>query len=233
MGPTPERAPARAMGQMPILEYLRYRIVASYMAQEHTAHGNRSWAIDREEAQKVNTATSACRRPVSVLRRQEAKARILSAAVTSLGSKAEASMKYRNLEQIAREADVHQALAMSRRDRLERWAELLAQQPERRLRAIGGTEFGTRRERRAKRAGDSPLTVAFEDPVLRAEGLRGDRVGDAVDFFNLSEGDVHHLVCYCHFGQTVSAGAVAARLRMMARRAELPALPASYLVAGR
>jgi hypothetical protein len=36
-------------------------------------------------------------------------------------------MKYKNLEQIAQEADVHPAVGMSRRERLERWANLLAQ----------------------------------------------------------------------------------------------------------
>jgi hypothetical protein len=141
-------------------------------------------------------------------------------------------MKYKNLEQIAREADVHPTVGMSRRERLERWANLLAQQPERGLRAIEGTEFGTRSERLAKRADSSPITVAFEDPVLRAEGLRGDHVGDAVDFFELSERDVHHLICYCHHGRTVSAGAVAARLRSIARRAEAPALPAQTVIVG-
>ena len=141
-------------------------------------------------------------------------------------------MKYKNLEQIAREADVHPIVGMSRRERLERWAKLLAQQPERGLCAIEGTEFGTRRERRAKRADGSPITVAFEDPVLRAEGLGGDRVGDAVDFFELPERDVHHLICYCHHGHTVSAGAVAARLRPMARRAEAPALQARTVIVG-
>ena len=141
-------------------------------------------------------------------------------------------MKYRNLEQIAREADVHSTVGMSRRERLERWAKLLAQRPERRLYAIEGTEFGTRRERRAKRADGSPITVAFEDPVLRAEGLRGDRVGDAVDFFELSERDVHHLICYCHHGHSMSAGAVAARLRPMARWAEAPALQARTVIGG-
>jgi hypothetical protein len=144
----------------------------------------------------------------------------------------EASMKYKNLEQISREADVHPAAPMSRRERFERWAELLAHQPDRRLSTIEGTEFGFREARRAKRADDSPLTVAFQDPVLRAEGLRGDRVGDALDFFEISEGDVHYLVCYCHYGQAVSAGAVAARLRIMARRAELPAVPARILLVG-
>ena len=141
-------------------------------------------------------------------------------------------MKYKNWEQIAREADVYPAGGMSRSERLERWAELLAQQPDRRLSTIDGTEFGFRQARRAKRADDSPLTVAFQDPVLRAEGLRGDRVGDALDFFELSEGDVHHLVCFCHYGQTVSAGAVAARLRVMARRVQLPAVSGRILLAG-
>ena len=116
-------------------------------------------------------------------------------------------MKYRSLEQIAPDADVHPGTGMSRRERLERWAELLEQQSERRLSTIEGIEFGDRREREAKRADNSPLTVACEDPILRAEGLRGDRVGDAVEFFDLSHGEVHRLVCYCHHGGTVSRGA--------------------------
>jgi hypothetical protein len=57
-------------------------------------------------------------------------------------------------------------------------------------------------------------------------------VGDAVDFFELSERAVHHLVCYCHQGHTMSTGAVAARLRPMARRAEAPALPARTVIVG-
>jgi hypothetical protein len=116
--------------------------------------------------------------------------------------KAEATMKYQSLEQIALEADVHPGMGMSRRERLERWVELLEQRPHRRLSTIEGTEFGSRREREAKRADHSPLTVAFEDPVLRAAGLRGDRIGDAVGFFDLSHGEVHRLVCYCHHGRT-------------------------------
>src|SRR5918995_1969551 len=129
-------------------------------------------------------------------------------------------MKYQNLEQIAPAAEVHQGIGMSRRERLERWVELLERQPHRRLSTIEGTEFGSRRERDAKRADHSPLTVAFEDPVLRGEGLRGDRVGDAVGFFDLSHGEMHRLVCYCHYGQTVSPRIVAARVRMMAQQGE-------------
>jgi predicted protein tyrosine phosphatase len=141
-------------------------------------------------------------------------------------------MKYRTLEQIEHEADVHPGLGISRRERLECWAEALERQPERRLSAIQGTEFGTRREREAKRADNSPLTVAFEDPVLRAAGLRGDRVSDAVEFFDLSHGEVHHLVCYCHQGLTVSAGTVAPRIRAMACQAEASTWSPQRMVIG-
>lgn len=127
-------------------------------------------------------------------------------------------MKYRTLEQIEHEADVYPSSCMSRRERLERWADALERRPARRLATIQGTEFGTKREREAMRADNSPLTVAFEEPALRAAGLRGDSVGDAVAFFGLSHGEVHHLVCYCHLGLTVTPGAVAGRVRTMARR---------------
>jgi hypothetical protein len=141
-------------------------------------------------------------------------------------------MKYQSLEQIALEADVHQGMGMSRRERLERWVELLEQRPHRRLSTIEGTEFGSRRERAAKRADHSPLTVAFEDPALPAAGLRGDRVGDAVEFFDLSHGEVHRLVCYCHHGRTVSPGTVATRLRMIAQHGEPMTLSSRGMVIG-
>ena len=141
-------------------------------------------------------------------------------------------MKYQSLGQIALEADVHPGMGMSRRERLERWVELLERQPNRRLSTIEGTEFGSRRERDAKRADHSPLTVAFEDLALRGEGLRGDRVGDAVEFFDLSHGEVHRLVCYCHHGRTVSPGTVAARVRMMAQQNGRATLSSRGMVLG-
>ena len=141
-------------------------------------------------------------------------------------------MKYQSLEQIALEADVHPGTGMSRRERLERWIELLERQPNRRLSTIEGTEFGSRREREAKRSDHSPLTVAFEDLVLRGEGLRGDRVGDAVEFFDLSRREVHRLVCYCHHGRTVSPGTVAAGLRMMAQQNERATLSSRGIAIG-
>jgi hypothetical protein len=141
-------------------------------------------------------------------------------------------MKCQSLEQIAPETDVHRGIDVSRRERLERWAQPLERQPNRRMSTIGGTEFGGRREREAKRADNSPLTVAFEDPVLRAEGLRSDRVGDEVEFFNLSHDEVHCLVCHRHHGLTVAPGTVAVRVRRMARQGKPATLSSLGMVIG-
>ena len=62
----------------------------------------------------------------------------------------------------------------------------------------------------------SPLSVAFEDPVLRAEGLTSDTYGDAKRFFQLSDWQLHNIVCYCHHGVTMTAGTAARHVRAVA-----------------
>ena len=128
-------------------------------------------------------------------------------------------MQYRSMEQIAGEADICTMPSLSRRDRLERWAEALARQPAP-LRAIPEVEYGSRLERAARRADHSPLTVAYDDPLLRAAGLRGDTIGDAAEFFGLSHAQLHHLVCSCHHGLTMDPQATAAQVRGLTQRAE-------------
>ena len=129
-------------------------------------------------------------------------------------------MRYRSVAQLAGEADVLlEPPPLSRQARLERWAEALARQPGR-LRAIPEVEHGGRREREARRADGSPLTVAYEDPGLRAAGLRGDTIGDAAAFFGLSHAQLHHLVCCCHHGVSMDPRATAAEVRALTRRAE-------------
>ena len=51
------------------------------------------------------------------------------------------------------------------------------------------------------RGEQSPLTVAFEDPMLRVEGLRNDSYGEAKRFFELTDSQLHRIVCYCHFAR--------------------------------
>jgi hypothetical protein len=135
-------------------------------------------------------------------------------------------MLYRSLDRIATEADVLAAPDLpaspgrSRRERLERWAELLEREPERRLRALHGIEHGTPDERLAYRADGSPLAVAYADPVLRAAGLAGDTVGNAAEFFGLSHGQLHDLLCFCHHGGTVAASTAASQVRTFARQGD-------------
>ena len=105
----------------------------------------------------------------------------------------------------------HQAL--SRNERLERWAELLEANPERRLTTLYQTEFQSAGTRDAMRADGSALTVAFEDSYLRASGLADDTYGEAKRFFELTDHQLHRMVCYCHFGANVSAGTTARYVR--------------------
>lgn len=105
---------------------------------------------------------------------------------------------------------------LSANERLELWAKALDRysgplNPLRRLEHLPPDDL------RAYRAGNSPLTVAFSDPALRAEGLSGGSLGDVIDFFELSDRDTHWLLCDCHFEGTMTAGGLAKRIRHHAR----------------
>jgi len=132
-------------------------------------------------------------------------------------------MKYRTFDDMMRVADrVHVGNAkLSRRERLERWAELLMQQPDRRLKPLYRLEFMPLEERLPMRDDDTPLAVAYADPVLRQEGLAGDRIGDAMQFFDLSARDIHYLVCDCYYQGSMTATMVAGQVRAIARRVTL------------
>jgi hypothetical protein len=134
-------------------------------------------------------------------------------------------MEYKTLGELAGQAEVslEPVLArrpMTKRERLERWATLLEREPERQLSSVEEVEYGTIGEQKAKRADNSALAVAFADPVLRAHGLNSDRIGTAVDFFELSHWELHQVVCSCHYGRSMAASTAAMRVRAMARRTE-------------
>jgi hypothetical protein len=126
-------------------------------------------------------------------------------------------MEFKHHDQLRRLADIHVATppAMTRRERLERWAEILAREPQRRLKTLDEIDLKPEAERAAMRADDSPLALAYADPVLRAQGLEGDRLGDAMKFFDLSEYDAHWVLCSCLNGRTMESGRAAQRVRMV------------------
>jgi hypothetical protein len=107
--------------------------------------------------------------------------------------------------------DVPQSLP--RDERLQRWVDLLERDPHRVLSTLRETEYQPARVRAALRCDNSALSVAFADPLLRAAGLENDTYGEARRFFQLSDDQLHDIVCFCHFGTTVSAAKTARYIR--------------------
>jgi len=124
-------------------------------------------------------------------------------------------MEHRPLSELGYVADLKpsQVPVLSKRERLDRWAELLEREPDRVLRTLDEIEWKPKAVRHAMRADDSALTVAFDDPVLRTAGLVSDRFGDAVNFFQISEHDAHIVLCSCHGGEFMRAEEAARRVR--------------------
>jgi hypothetical protein len=130
-------------------------------------------------------------------------------------------MQHRTLDQLKQIANIDIAQphsqprqkSMAQRDRLERWAHLLRQYPNRSLNSLPGTEYQPADRRDAMRRLGSPISVAFSDPVLRAAGLRDDTYGEAKRFFGLSDSQLHNIVCFCRSGDHISAASAAYGVR--------------------
>jgi hypothetical protein len=128
----------------------------------------------------------------------------------------EESMERKTIGELAGVAEIHSA-QMSKQQRLLRWADLLERQANRILNSLMEVEYAPPQARAEMQVDNSALSVAFEDPVLRAEGLKSDKFGDAANFFELSEDEAHWVVCYCHHGRQVDARTVAGVVRDLAR----------------
>jgi hypothetical protein len=90
------------------------------------------------------------------------------------------------------------------------------------FRLLSRIEFLPEDRRHSLRVDNSPLTIAYGDPVFRAQGLASDQFGDAVRFFDLTPREAHHLLCDCHYGRAATPQMVAGRARSRARpQAEL------------
>jgi len=140
-------------------------------------------------------------------------------------------MEHKTRNQIRDVADILpsylQTLPLSKRERLELWAEALERQGERRLRTLLEIEYLPAAKRALLRADDSPLSIAFSEPRLCAEGLAGDTIGDVAAFFGVSERQLHDIVCSCRSGDTMLAQTAARRIRAMAtQEAKHKPLPA-------
>jgi hypothetical protein len=130
-------------------------------------------------------------------------------------------MEQRTIAEVAKSAQVFSKTAEAaralRRERLERFARLLEAHngPVQMLTQI---EYLRRAERMLLRRDGSPLTIAYNDPVFRAQGLASDRLGDAMTFFALDDRQAHHLFCDCHYRTGVSSQVIATQVRAVAQR---------------
>ena len=81
-------------------------------------------------------------------------------------------MEHKPISDLSNVADLvpeTQKRLLTRRERLERWIEVLDRDPGRALKTLHEIEHKPRDARRASRVDNSPLSVAFDDPILRAE----------------------------------------------------------------
>lgn len=144
-------------------------------------------------------------------------------------------MEHRACDDLAEVAKVYGTAwpgkSMSKEARLRRWRDLLRSEPNRILQTLFETEWQTIQARDAMRCDNSAITVAFEDPVLRAEGLAGDSYGDARRFFGLTNSQLHFALCYCYSGPAMSAGTAARRLERCIPQARPPGLLRRMLTA--
>ncbi|TIW92764.1 MAG: hypothetical protein E5V59_16640 [Mesorhizobium sp.] len=123
-------------------------------------------------------------------------------------------MKHQTREELNAVAEIDAACpAMTRSQRLEHWAALLERDPERGLGALPGTEYMRLDVRDKAQCTESPLSIAFADPILRAQGLKSETYGEARRFFELSEWQLHAIICHCHVGAIMKAGWVAVQVR--------------------
>jgi hypothetical protein len=134
-------------------------------------------------------------------------------------------MKHRSLDEITKLAEVapvdrRREEESPRRRRLERLSQLLEAHTGR-IRLFSMMEYVPVKERVKLRQDESPLSIAYRDPQFRQEGLAGDRLGDAIDFFQLSMREAHHLFCDCNYAAAITPGAVAARARGLAHKKSL------------
>jgi hypothetical protein len=75
------------------------------------------------------------------------------------------------LKTIAKVSTTCKRLEMTRRERLERWAESLECSPRPFLKTLHETEYQPMADRLALRDDGTPISVAFADPILRAAGM--------------------------------------------------------------
>ncbi|HEY7299532.1 MAG TPA: hypothetical protein VH684_16625 [Xanthobacteraceae bacterium] len=145
-------------------------------------------------------------------------------------------MEHKTLRDVQQLAAVYPEKGASasevRRSRLERLASLLEHEVKP-LSLFSQVEFLRTEQLEPLRVDNSPLTIAYADPVFRAQGLASDRYGEAMRFFDLTSHEAHFLLCDCHYygayyGVAIRPEMLARRARSLARRMRVGELLQSF-----
>ena len=122
-------------------------------------------------------------------------------------------MEFKSLDDLRSIAEIKPAIAKLTRDqKINLWLEALNREPTRVVQPLPEIEWVAPQQRANLRADGSPLTIAFEDPALRAAGLMSDRLGEGLAFFEMTEAEAHDTLCSCRYGRTMTAMAAANRI---------------------
>ena len=129
-------------------------------------------------------------------------------------------MEHKPLVELQAIADVQSSetqTPLTHGQRLERWIALLQADPGRKLRSLHEIEHLSAACRRECRAENSPLTVAYEDPILRLAGLKQRPCRRLHRVFEMTDKQMHHAFCSCHVGASLTGQEAAERLRHVMR----------------
>jgi hypothetical protein len=125
----------------------------------------------------------------------------------------EGVMEFKSLDDLRSIADVTPAVPkLTRAQKIAIWVDALNKDAARILHPLPEIEWVAPAQRASLRVEGSPLTVAFNDPALRAAGLTSDRLGDGLAFFEMTEAEAHDTLCSCRYGRTMTAGAASKRI---------------------
>lgn len=104
------------------------------------------------------------------------------------------------------------AVALTRKEKLMRWSDLVRSQ---RSSVVVFHHLEYWKHERLNQSlvayGNNAFTIAAEDPVFKAAGLKGDSAQQAMDFFELKQHELHEFSCNCggHISTTQMADRIA------------------------
>ncbi len=122
-------------------------------------------------------------------------------------------MEFKSIADLRSIAEITPAVPkLTRAQKIAIWVDALNKDPGRILHPLPEIEWVAPAQRASLRVEGSPLTVAFNDPALRAAGLVSDQLGDGLAFFEMTEAEAHDTLCSCRYGRTMTAGAASRRI---------------------